>query len=111
MTTYAVAHLKNVQMGPELRSYVEAIDETLAPHDGSFIIHGGSQTPLEGELGGDLIVIAFPDRTSAENWYRSPDYQRIIPLRRNNSDGAVVLIDGVGPEHRATDIFQGRSND
>lgn len=105
MTSYAVANLKTVAMGPDIVAYLEAIDATLQPFDGQFIIHGGPKAMLEGEWNGDLIVIAFPDRANAEAWYASPDYQAILPLRTRNSSGDVIFIDGVGDDHKATDIL------
>ncbi|MGF1619860.1 MAG: DUF1330 domain-containing protein [Rhodomicrobiaceae bacterium] len=105
MTSYAVAHLRSVVMGPDIVAYVEAIDATLAPFNGRFLVHGGKKTILEGNWEGDLIVIAFPDAGSAERWYASPAYQAILPLRTGNAQGDVILIDGVDDDHKATDIF------
>jgi len=50
-------------------------------------------------------VIEFPDRAAAEGWYHSPAYQAIVHLRRDNSDGSIFLIDGVGRDHVATDVL------
>lgn len=105
MTSYAVAHLRHVDMGPDIVAYLEAVDATLAPFGGKFLIHGGDKDQLEGEWPGDLIVVAFPDRESARAWYASPAYQKILPLRTRNAQGDVILIDGVGGDHRATDIL------
>ncbi len=105
MTSYAIGHLHNVTMGDAIVAYLEAIDSTLAPYDGHFVIHGGAKEKLEGPCRGDLIVIAFPGREAAHAWYRSPAYQAILPLRRHNAQGDVFLIDGVGRDHRATDIL------
>ncbi|MEX0922714.1 MAG: DUF1330 domain-containing protein [Rhodovibrionaceae bacterium] len=107
MTSYAVAHLREVSLGEEIVAYVSRIDATLVPFGGRFLVHGDKAEVLEGAWPGDLIVIAFPDRASAEAWYASPAYQEILPLRLRNSQGDVVLVDGVGPEHRATDILAG----
>ncbi len=105
MTSYAVAHLREVSLGQEIVDYVSRIDATLAPFGGRFLVHGDKAEVLEGDWPGDLIVIAFPDRAAAAAWYASPAYQEILPLRRGNSQGDVILVDGVGPEHRATDIL------
>ena len=32
-------------------------------------------------------------------WYESADYQRILPLRLNNSDSIAALVEGVAPGH------------
>ena len=38
----------------------------------------------------DTVVIRFPDAKAAAEWYGSPAYQAIIPLREQAAD--VVLI-------------------
>mgnify|MGYP001560973320 CR=1 FL=1 len=107
MTTYAIAHLRNVNFGAEIIAYLEGIDATLAPFDGKFVVHGaGNKRVLEGTFSDDVIMLAFPDRRNAEAWYASPAYQAILPLRTRNSDGDVLLIDGVDDDHKATDIFR-----
>ncbi|MBV8627228.1 MAG: DUF1330 domain-containing protein, partial [Paraburkholderia sp.] len=47
----------------------------------------------------------FPDRAHALDWYHSPAYQAILPLRTQNSVGEVILIDAVPPGHLATDVL------
>lgn len=105
MSAYAVARLTDVTMGPEIVAYLERIDATLAPFGGRYLIHGGPIERLEGAWSGDLIMIGFPDMESARAWYASPAYRAILPLRAENSKGDVILIDGVPPDHRATDIL------
>jgi hypothetical protein len=41
MSAYAVAHLRRVNVGPEIVEYIARIDATLEPYDGRFLIHGG----------------------------------------------------------------------
>ena len=105
MTAYAVARLRDVRMGCGIRAYLARIDATLTPFGGRFIVHGGPRIELEGSWTEDLIVIAFPDLAAAQAWYRSPAYQEILPLRASASSGDVILIEGVPPDHRATDIL------
>jgi uncharacterized protein (DUF1330 family) len=108
MTTYAIAQLRNVTMGPDILAYLQAIDATMEPFGGRFVLHGdGNKRVLEGSFSGDLVMIAFPDRAAAEGWYDSPAYRAILQLRTKNSDGDVILMDGVGSDHRATDILKG----
>jgi uncharacterized protein (DUF1330 family) len=105
MPAYAIGHLRDVAMGPAIIEYLERIDATLAPFGGRFLIHGARPEVLEGDWRGDLIVIEFPDLDHARTWYRSPAYQAIAPLRADNADGEIVLLDGVEHGHRATDIL------
>ena len=105
MTCYAIGLLHDVKMGADIAAYLENIDATLMPFGGRFVIHGGPKQMLEGNLDSDLVAIAFPDRARAEAWYSSPAYQDILPLRSRNAQGAIFLIEGVGAEHKATDIL------
>jgi uncharacterized protein (DUF1330 family) len=105
MSTYAVAHLRKVAMGPAIIEYLQRIDATLKPFGGRFVVHGGEVERLEGDWAGDLIIIAFPDRAHAHAWYGSDAYQAILSLRTSNSEGDVMLVDTVPEDHRATDIL------
>lgn len=102
---YAVAHLRNVQMGADIVRYLHGIDATLEPYRGRFLVHAGGVQVLEGPWSGTLIVIEFPDRATAEAWYTSEAYQAILPLRLRHAEGWAVLVDGVPDGHRATDVL------
>ena len=105
MPAYAIGHLRNVVLGPAIIEYLERIDETLEPFGGQFIIHGARPDVKEGNWEGDLIVIAFPSRQNADDWYASSAYQVIKRLRSDHVDGDILLIDGVDPGHKASDIL------
>jgi uncharacterized protein (DUF1330 family) len=105
MASYAVGILREVRMGDAIVEYLQRIDATLQPFDGHFIVHGGQPDVLEGTSPGTLVVIEFPDRAAAEQWYASSEYQAILPLRTDNADGTVFLIDGVDRDHLATDVL------
>jgi uncharacterized protein (DUF1330 family) len=105
MSAYAVAHLRNVNMGPAIAEYLQRIDATLEPFAGRFLIHGAEVEVLEGTWPGHLIVIEFPDLAGARAWYSSTAYKEILPLRTNNSEGDTVLVEGVAEGHRATDVL------
>ena len=109
MTTYAVGHLRNVDVNADIVAYLQKIDPTLAPFGGYFIIHGGEKTVLEGGFSSDLIVIAFPDHASAQNWYGSDAYRANSACAAAGSRGDVFLIDGVDRDHKATDILAAAS--
>ena len=105
MSTYAIAKLRNVVMGEAIAEYLHRIDATLGPFGGKFRVHGGQAELLEGDWTGDLIIIEFADRRAARDWYASPDYQAILPLRTRHSEGDVIFIDGVPEDHRAHEVL------
>ncbi len=102
---YAIGILNDVTIGPGIVEYLERIDATLAPFGGRFIIHGGVADILEGQTPGTLVVIEFAGRSHAEGWYASDAYQAILALRTDNSTSTILLIDGVDPQHLATDVL------
>lgn len=105
MPAYAVGHLQEVSMGAEIVEYLQRIDATLDPFEGRFLVHGARPEVLEGTFPGDLIIIEFPSYERASAWYNSAAYQEILPLRTSNSDGDVIIVDGVSANHRSTDIL------
>ena len=107
MSVYGIAHMRQVNMGPPIVEYLERIDATLKPFGGRFIVHGGRFEVLEGNWPGTAIVIEFPDLEAARGWYRSAAYQEILRLRTDHSESDIILIDGVGPDHLATDVLRG----
>lgn len=100
---YAVAYLRDVDFNDQIVAYLERIDATLDEYGGRFVIHGGQLHPIEGEWGGDLVVIEFPSTQAALDWYASPAYQEILPLRIDNSHSIATVVDGVPAGYRATD--------
>jgi len=105
MKAYAVGQLFDVQMNDEVIEYIHKIDDTLKPFGGRFIIHGAPPLVLEGSWSGDLIVIEFPNKDSATKWYSSKEYQAIAGLRNRNSQGTILIIEGVSEDHKAIEIL------
>jgi uncharacterized protein (DUF1330 family) len=40
------------------------------------------------------VIIEFPSRAAAEDWYKSAEYQKIISLRHKSSVGNLIIVDG-----------------
>jgi len=105
MHSYAVAHMRTVTMNPAIVEYLKRIDATLMPFGGRFLVHGGPVELIEGTWPGHLIVIEFPDGERMRAWYASPAYREILPMRTGNSESDVLFVEGVGADHRATDVL------
>jgi uncharacterized protein (DUF1330 family) len=100
---YAVAYLREVDLGEAILEYLERIDETLAPYGGQFLVHGGELIPAEGEWDGDVVILQFPDVGAARAWYESPAYQEILPSRSEHSQSIACILEGVPLGYRAVD--------
>ena len=77
-------------MGP----YMAAVPETIA-EDGSFVRHMGEKLYTEGDPGPVSVVIEFPDAATARAWKSADNYKAILPMRLDNSEGPLVICDGV----------------
>jgi uncharacterized protein (DUF1330 family) len=87
---YLVGHIAvlNPEKWTEYRSQVPA---TLAPWGAELVLRGKLDAVLTGEhVYTDLVVIRFPDIQAVKNWFSSPAYQALIPLREQAAN--VVLL-------------------
>jgi uncharacterized protein (DUF1330 family) len=76
--------------------YRRQVLPTIQAYEGRFIVRGGAFDVLEGEMPYQRIaMLEFPSRQAAEAWYRSAEYQRILPLRTQSTRSLFVLADGV----------------
>lgn len=94
MSAYVIGHI-TVNDPEGYGKYTSQVPGTLASHGGEFLVRGGTTTVMEGEMP-DVrhVVIRFPDRKAAEAWYKSPEYQAIVPIRQANSTGVLMIADG-----------------
>lgn len=80
MTNFVVVDLTPIDKD-KMAQYSALAAETLAPFNGKFIGKGQIEV-LSGETHHKLkVIIQFPDIQSARAWYKSDEYQAIIPLR------------------------------
>ncbi|MDH3499225.1 MAG: DUF1330 domain-containing protein [Acidimicrobiia bacterium] len=48
---------------------------------------------IEGEPRDRTVVLEFESREKFDEWYYSDEYQKILPLRADNSEGWAILIE------------------
>jgi uncharacterized protein (DUF1330 family) len=79
--------------------YRRQVPATLVPFGGQFIVRGANLTVLEGEWPQPrLVIIEFPSRAAAEEWYKSAEYRKIISLRLKSSAGNLIIADGLADQ-------------
>jgi uncharacterized protein (DUF1330 family) len=73
------------------KSYREAVPATLKPFDGVLVARGRDPLILCGDTDEtDMVIIRFPSIETVQQWYRSPAYQALIPLRDEAADVTIV---------------------
>ena len=68
--------------------YRAKVGPQLAKHGGRFITKSGSHRLLEGDRSPPdrVMIVEFPDMSSLNAWYNSPEYQPLISLRHSAVD-------------------------
>ena len=99
MPAYFVAELDvtNATSAAGMEAYRAAVPATLAQYGGRFVVRGGATELIEGGPEPKRIVILeFPDAAAIKRWYNSPEYQKILPGRLQNSTGRAFVVEGAG---------------
>lgn len=71
--------------------YLAQVMETLIAHNAEILVADFESEKIEGDAGHVTVVLKFSSREAATKWYQSPEYQKILKLRTDNSDGIAVL--------------------
>ena len=94
MPGYLIARV-NVTDPEQYRKYTQVTPGVIEKYGGRFIVRGGPAVTLEGpEETNRLVVIEFPSRERAIEFYRSAEYQEARKLRKGAALGSFVAVEG-----------------
>ena len=63
---------------------------------GKYVVRGGDIEVLEGEPpAGRTVVLEFPTRQAAIDWYRSDEYTEVRKIREGAARARLYVVDGV----------------
>ena len=95
MPAYFVVELE-IANQEAMEPYRAAVPATTAQYGGRFLTRGGATELIEGGPEPKRIVILeFADTASFKRWYDSPEYQKILPARLDNSTARAFVVEGV----------------
>jgi uncharacterized protein (DUF1330 family) len=94
---YWVVHL-DVTDADTYRVYQEFVRPFLAANSGRFVIRGGTQSSVEGNVRARTVVVEFPNLADAERVYRSAEYQTGMRERLASSVADFVIVEGLEAE-------------
>ena len=76
--------------------YRSQVLPTIEQYGGRFLVRGGAVEVLEGDWQpGRFVILEFPSRERAREWYDSPEYQAILPIRLRHARSKAILVGGV----------------
>ena len=94
MTAYVIAEVEVTN--PEgYKPYTQLVPASIALYGGRFLARGGAAEELEGDWPKlRRVIIEFPSMEAARAWWDSPEYARPKEMRRANSKGRLILLEG-----------------
>lgn len=93
MAGYFIANY-TINNQAEYMQYVAAVGPVLEAHGAERIVIDRDSELLEGSAGQVTVVLRFATRSAAKAWYESPEYQAILPLRTDSTEGIGVIAEG-----------------
>jgi uncharacterized protein (DUF1330 family) len=80
---------------PAMEPYVTALTDITRKYGGRYLAFAATPKRVEGGPEPKTVVILeFPDAAAFDRWYHSPEYQRILPYRLQNSTGRLFTVEG-----------------
>ena len=96
MSSYFVA-LITVKDPEQYGRYLEGFMPIFGRFGGEVLAADDAPEVLEGEWpAARTVIIRFPSEEELLRWYRSPEYQRLIELRRSAAEGSIAMVRGLG---------------
>lgn len=93
MSCIAVAEIK-LKDPDALMEYARQAIPIILENRGELIFHGRKAAVVCGTSDAELVtILRFPDLTSAQAWYYSPDYQALLPTRNRGADEVIVFYE------------------
>ena len=93
MSAILVAHTK-VKNLDKLMEYAKAVYKTLEPFGVEFIYRGKVADVLVGEHAPEMAaIIRFPDYAVLKEWFYSPAYNALVPIRDEGAEMTFVAFD------------------
>ncbi len=94
MPTYMIANL-NVKDYEAFKAYQKATIRTFKIGEGK-VLAASTAEGMEGDEPRNMnVIVEFPSMELANKWYRSEEYQAVIPLRSESAPGAnLYFVEG-----------------
>ena len=85
----------NIVHDPEgYEAYKAANAAPFAKYNARFLVRGGQQEGVEGDVNPRTVVIEFPSYQAAVDCYNDPAYQAAKEIRDPISEGRLLIVEG-----------------
>ena len=93
MSAYFIMH-NRIRDEDKLQQYRSRAFQTMKDYNYEMLIFDENTQVIEGETDFTrTIVFRFDSREAMMDWYNSPEYQEVLPLRLEATEGFSVVVD------------------
>ena len=95
MSAYILVQI-NITNPESYKEYLKQVTPTVVKYGGEYIVRGGKYKSMEGKWDYErTVIIKFPTYEIANTWYNSDEYTPIRKIRKDNSEGNLIIIEGL----------------
>lgn len=94
MTAYMLAFVRINHLETFNREYLEKAVPIVQRHGGETVAVDENPLPIEGKLpDGRVVILQFPTKQAAQDFYNDPDYQPIKAWRHKSSSSDSIIFE------------------
>ncbi len=95
MAAYMIADYLEEFDAEGMVQYREAARDTILAHGGKVVAAGPGEA-IEGDWAPTrMVIIEFESMEKLRDWYDSPEYQTVAPIRHRSARENLIFVDGL----------------
>jgi len=95
MPAYVVFIRDRMKNPEEFATYAKMAGAARGEHALTPLAFYGALETWEGDAADGVVIVQFPSKEEARNWYNSPEYQAAKVHRVKASDYRVIMVEGL----------------
>jgi uncharacterized protein (DUF1330 family) len=94
---YLVSHAEEITDTAMVREYGKSVGKTIKDFGGTVLVGAAPAVELDGQAPpkGRFVIVRFPSMDALQQWYNSPAYTAIRPLREKATVGRFYALQGI----------------
>jgi uncharacterized protein (DUF1330 family) len=93
MPAYLIGQI-TIKNQEKWNTYIKGVGRSILPFNAEVIFRGRRSKVLAGNHPHEhTVVIKFTDQATLQDWFNSPDYQELIPIRDEAAEVVIVSYD------------------
>ena len=95
MSGYVIYNI-DVKNPEAYKEYIDKVKPIVEKFGGEYLVRAGEYKVIDGEWKYPrTVIIKFPTYEIANTWYNSDEYAPIRKIRKDNSEGNLIIIEGL----------------